>query len=134
MNIKGKTIGVNNGLKLKNGETYFVVVRATNELGYSYSLRSDGITVQQEQLLPGRVHDGLIPGLSINFQAPTDRLSAHWDYFGLERRKIIGHSGTWTINVRMKLDISTKTLLIMNNSYIRLKLHPCSCNLFIIHC
>ena len=69
-------------LNLKDGESYFVIVRATNQLGFTYSLRSDGLTVQLEPLLPGHVRDGDIAGVDLNFQLSVTTLSANWDGFG----------------------------------------------------
>ena len=69
-------------LNLKDGESYFVIVRATNKLGFTYSLRSDGLTVQLEPLLPGNVRDGDIAGVDLNLQLSVTTLSANWDGFG----------------------------------------------------
>ncbi|XP_070573609.1 uncharacterized protein [Ptychodera flava] len=80
---EGMTYGVNDALNMKDGESYYVVVRATNLLGYSYSLRSDGITIQREPLLPGHVRDGDVMGYDINFQASVKYLAGNWDAFGI---------------------------------------------------
>ena len=69
-------------LQLTDGETYFVTVRTTNQLGYTYSTRSDGITVQVEPLLPGVVRDGHITGFDLNYQPSVTTLSGNWDWFG----------------------------------------------------
>ena len=55
MSIAGRTSGMNDGLTLSNLKTYYQLVRVTNALGYTYTLRSDGITVHQELLIPGEV-------------------------------------------------------------------------------
>ena len=69
-------------LNLKDGESYFVIVRATNQLGFASSVRSDGLTVQLEPLLPGHVRDGDIAGVDLNLQLSVSTLSANWDGFG----------------------------------------------------
>ncbi|XP_077996024.1 uncharacterized protein LOC144449371 [Glandiceps talaboti] len=83
----GMTRGVNDELDMRDGESYYLVVRATNKLGYSYSLRSDGITIQKEPLLPGHVRDGDIAGYDINYQKSITSLSGNWDIFGINRQK-----------------------------------------------
>ena len=47
-------------------------------------VRSNGITVKVEPLIPGVVRDGPIIGYSLNFQPETTSLSANWDGFGAE--------------------------------------------------
>ena len=69
-------------LPLKDGESYFVVVRATNKLGYVHTIPSDGVTVKLEPLLPGNVRDGDITGKDLNYQPSVTSLSANWDGFG----------------------------------------------------
>ena len=65
-----------------DGETYYSVVRATNAMGVTTTIRSDGITVQREPLIPGRVLDGLLEGYDLTYQKETDTLSASWSGFG----------------------------------------------------
>ena len=60
-------------------------LEVTNALGFTYTLHSDGVTVQLEPLIPGEVRDGPIPGVDLNFQAPTNMLSANWDGFGTDK-------------------------------------------------
>ncbi|XP_077992165.1 uncharacterized protein LOC144446291 [Glandiceps talaboti] len=79
-----QTYGMNDEVALSDGESYFLVVRATNLLGYTQSLRSDGITVQKEPLLPGQVRDGDVLGFDINYQPSVTTLSANWDGFGYD--------------------------------------------------
>ncbi|XP_078585863.1 uncharacterized protein LOC144867674 [Branchiostoma floridae x Branchiostoma japonicum] len=69
---------------LRDGETYYTVVRATNHLGYSYSIRSDGVTIKLEALVPGVVRDGPIIGFDLSYQQSVTSLSANWDRFGKE--------------------------------------------------
>lgn len=69
-------------LNLKDGEAYFVIVRATNKLGFAYTMHSDGLTVQLEPMLPGNVRDGDIVGVDLNYQLSVTTLSANWDGFG----------------------------------------------------
>lgn len=47
--------GLNDGLSLLDLETYYQLLKVTNALGYSYTLRSDGITIKQDSLIPGLV-------------------------------------------------------------------------------
>eukprot|EP00058_Branchiostoma_floridae_P003027 XP_002588515.1 hypothetical protein BRAFLDRAFT_79470 [Branchiostoma floridae] len=79
---QGQTYGNNNELKMHDGQTFFVAVRATNEMDFTYTVRSDGITVMLEPLIPGEVRDGDIVGYDLNFQPSVTSLSANWDRFG----------------------------------------------------
>ena len=74
-------------LDLKNGETYFFIVTATNALGYTYSLYSNGITIRLEPLLPGNVRDGNIFGVDLNYQPSVTTISANWDGFGYDKNE-----------------------------------------------
>ena len=74
-------------LPLTDGESYFVVVRATNKLGYVNTIHSDGVTVQVEPLLPGNVRDGDLVGKDLNYQQSITSISANWDAFGQSRGK-----------------------------------------------
>ena len=69
-------------LGVKDGESYFVVLRVTNKLGFIYTVHSNGVTVKLEPLLPGNVRDGDIVGTDLNYQPSVTSLSANWDGFG----------------------------------------------------
>ncbi|XP_070562157.1 uncharacterized protein [Ptychodera flava] len=90
--------GMNDGFNMKNGETYYLVVRATNLLGYASSLRSNGITIQLEPLAPRDVRDGAVYGFDLNYQSSITTLSANWDAFGLHSIEAIGQSGGQVID------------------------------------
>ncbi|XP_078621329.1 uncharacterized protein LOC144887805 [Branchiostoma floridae x Branchiostoma japonicum] len=80
-----QTFGDNSNVKAKDGESFYVVVRGTNQLGDSFVLRSDGISIRKEPLIPGEVRDGPVLGLDQNFQLSITTLSANWDQFGIDR-------------------------------------------------
>ncbi|CAH1239174.1 HEG1 [Branchiostoma lanceolatum] len=84
---RGQTSGNNNELQMHDGETFFVAVRATNEMDFTYTVRSDGITVMLEPLIPGEVRDGGIVGYDLNLQPSITTLSANWDSFGDRRHQ-----------------------------------------------
>ncbi|XP_066289761.1 uncharacterized protein [Branchiostoma lanceolatum] len=86
----GQTYGNNNELQMRDGETFFVAVRATNEMDFTYTVRSDGITVMLEPMIPGEVRDGVIVGYDLNFQPSITSLSANWDRFGENRDNVQG--------------------------------------------
>ena len=73
------------GIILNDGASFFVELRVTNALDYSYSIHSDGVKIELEPLLAGDVRDGTIPGVDLNFQASVDTLSANWDGFGSDK-------------------------------------------------
>ncbi|XP_052806219.1 uncharacterized protein LOC128235437 [Mya arenaria] len=76
------THGVNDQLDLKEGERYYSLLRVTNAIGYSYTLRSNGVTVSSDVLIPGEVYDGLIQGYDLSVQQSRTNVSANWDAFG----------------------------------------------------
>ncbi|XP_078695732.1 uncharacterized protein LOC144924477 [Branchiostoma floridae x Branchiostoma belcheri] len=86
----GQEYANNNELKMQDGETFFIAVRATNEMDFSYTVRSDGITVMLEPLIPGEVRDGDIVGYDLNFQPSVTSVSANWDRFGQNRDNVEG--------------------------------------------
>lgn len=69
-------------VRLYNEESYRVLVQAIDHTGQVYILRSDGVTVTTEGLVPNIVLDGPIPGEDLNYQEPTDYLSSYWAEFG----------------------------------------------------
>ena len=69
-------------VRLYNEESYRVLVQAMDITGEIYSLRSNGLTVTIDDLVPNIVQDGPIPDEDLNYQEPVDYLSAHWGRFG----------------------------------------------------
>lgn len=71
------------GLSLRSGELYYSLLRVTNALNYTYIIRSNGVTVEDDPLIPGSVYDGYITGFDLNIQPSPRKISANWDGFGL---------------------------------------------------
>ena len=69
-------------VRLFDQESYRILVQAVDYSGEVFILRSDGLTVTTDELLPNVVQDGPIVGQDLNYQEPTTYLSAHWDEFG----------------------------------------------------
>lgn len=69
-------------VRLYNEESYRILVQAVDYSGEVVVLRSDGLTVTTEALVPSVVQDGPIIGQDLNYQEPTTYLSAHWMEFG----------------------------------------------------
>ena len=67
---------------LYNEESYRVLLQAIDSTGEVFILRSNGLTVTTDELVPNVVQDGPIPNEDLNYQEPTDYLSAHWAEFG----------------------------------------------------
>lgn len=84
-----KTRGLNDGLVMKNLETYINLVKVTNAIGYEYTMRSNGVTVQETPILPGKVFDGDIDGYDLNYQPTKSTVSANWIGFGLPADTIV---------------------------------------------
>ncbi|CAG2210833.1 unnamed protein product [Mytilus edulis] len=77
------TDGMTDGLSLENGKMYYSLVKVTNKLNYTYILRSDGVTIEKNPLLPGKVFDGDVTGYDINYLPSNKIVYANWDGFGL---------------------------------------------------
>ena len=67
---------------LFNGETYRVLVQATDLTGRVHMLCSNGSAVTTRGLKTGVVRDGLVEGFELNFQVSVSALSAYWSDFG----------------------------------------------------
>ena len=78
-----KTSGINDELDMLNGELYYSLLRVTNALDHTYIIRSNGVTVKQEPLIPGKVFDGEVIGYDLNFLKSIAMVTANWDGFGL---------------------------------------------------
>lgn len=84
-----KTSGLIDGLVLVNSETYINLLRVTNSIGYQYTKRSSGVTIQGTPLLPGKVYDGSIAGFDLNVLPSPRTVSANWNGFGLPADAIV---------------------------------------------
>ena len=74
---------MNDELQMLNGELYYSLLRVTNALNYTYIMRSNGVTIKQDPLIPGKVFDGDVIGYDLNFLRSKAMVSANWDGFGL---------------------------------------------------
>ncbi len=100
--VGDRTSDTNIEIEMKDGETYYTVVRATNALNIPITLRSDGITVKRDPLIPGQVYDGLLVGFDLTYQKETDTISASWSGFGkgAPAKEIVKHTGkSWIIGL-----------------------------------
>ena len=82
MDILGMVSGIVDDVTLNDGESFYVVVKATNALGHVISHHSNGVTIILEPLVPGIVRDGDVIGTDLNFWPHIDHLTANWDSFG----------------------------------------------------
>ena len=74
---------MNDELQMLNGELYYSLLRVTNALNYTYTMRSNGVTIKQDPLLPGKVFDGDVDGYDLNFLGSKAMVTANWNGFGL---------------------------------------------------
>ncbi|XP_046574117.1 uncharacterized protein LOC124282192 [Haliotis rubra] len=81
-NTEGRTNGVNDQLAMRNMERYCQYLRVTNALNYTYTIRSNGITIEDDPLVPGQVNDGDVVGFDLQFLRTKSKVSANWDKFG----------------------------------------------------
>ncbi|VDI79784.1 Hypothetical predicted protein [Mytilus galloprovincialis] len=88
-----KTSGTNDELEMLNGELYYSLLRVTNALNYTYMIRSNGVTVKQEPLIPGKVFDGNVKGYDLNFINSKAMVTVNWDGFG------------WPVNTLTQVDV-----------------------------
>ena len=88
------------GLPLENGKMYYSLLKVTNALNYTYILRSNGVTVEKNPLLPGKVFDGDVSGYDLNFLPSKTVVYANWDGFGLPADAMVQVdvlSGMWNM-------------------------------------
>ncbi|XP_048258717.1 uncharacterized protein LOC124137708 isoform X1 [Haliotis rufescens] len=81
-NTEGRTNGVNDQLGMQNMERYYQYLRVTNAMDYTYTIRSNGITIDDDPLVPGQVNDGDVVGFDLVFFRTKSKVSANWDKFG----------------------------------------------------
>ncbi|XP_048250418.1 uncharacterized protein LOC124151537 [Haliotis rufescens] len=82
VDTEGRTFGVNDQLTMKNKQRFYQLLRVTNALGFTYTLKSNGITVRDDPLVPGEVNDGDVIGFDLQFLRTTTKVSANWGMFG----------------------------------------------------
>lgn len=51
-------------------------------LKYTFTVRSNGVTIQLDPLLPGNVFDGYLAGIDLNFQTSKSKITGNWNGFG----------------------------------------------------
>ena len=74
---------MNDELDMLNGELYYSLLRVTNALDYTYIIRSNGVTIKREPLIPGKLFDGEVIGYDLSFLRSIAMVTANWDGFGL---------------------------------------------------
>lgn len=79
---------MNDQLDLKEGQRYYSLVKITNAIGYSYILRSNGVTISSNLLIPGEVYDGSVEGYDLTVIPSRTVVSANWGKFGEGRETI----------------------------------------------
>jgi len=94
MYLSASTHGVNDQLNLKEGQRYYSLVNITNALGYSYILRSNGVTISSNLLIPGEVYDGLVTGYDLTVVPSRTIVSTNWDNFGKSREDVLNKIDT----------------------------------------
>ena len=82
--FSAQTFGDNDNMMMSNYESYFILVNATNVLGFSQIIRSDGIAIQKDPLYPGTVNDGDVTGFDLLYWPFTNKVTANWDHFGVQ--------------------------------------------------
>ena len=80
--VQNDILLITDQVKLYNEETYRVLVQASDITGEVFILRSNGVTVTTDDLVPGLIWDGPNPNEDLSYQEPTDYLSASWSEFG----------------------------------------------------
>ena len=78
----GTTDSSNDNLAMQQDSKVYINVTMLSSLGYVRSMRSDGVIVQVDPLIPGLVYDGPIPGYDFDSQASLTSIMANWNSFG----------------------------------------------------
>ncbi|XP_041378093.1 uncharacterized protein LOC121390363 [Gigantopelta aegis] len=79
---EGRLVGVNDDLQMIGKEQYYIKLRVTNKEGYTYTIRSNGIQIEEDPLKPGNVYIGDVVGFSLKFLPTKRKVTANWDRFG----------------------------------------------------
>lgn len=98
--------GMLDGIHMKDRELYYSLLRVTNALNYTYIIRSNGVTIEEDPLLPGKVFDGYITGFDLNILPSQRKVTANWDGFGLPA------SASFQVDVEGRF--SLKSIIVMN--------------------
>lgn len=88
------THGINDQVELIEGQRYYSLVHIRNAIGYSYILRSNGVTVSSNLLIPGEVYDGLVTGYDLTVIPSRTIISVNWDNFGRNREDLLNKIDT----------------------------------------
>ena len=72
----------NDNLAMQQDSKVYITVTMFSSIGYVRSMRSDGVIVQVDPLIPGIVYDGPIPGYDFDSQASLTSIMANWNSFG----------------------------------------------------
>ena len=78
----GTTDSSNDNLAMQQDSKVYISVTMFSSIGYVRSMRSDGVVVQVDPLIPGLVYDGPIPGYDFDSQASLTSIMANWNSFG----------------------------------------------------
>ncbi|WAR05119.1 hypothetical protein MAR_020488, partial [Mya arenaria] len=100
------THGVNDQLDVEEGERYYSLLRVTNAIGYSYTVRSNGVTISSDLLIPGEVYDGSIIGYDVSVQQSRTNVSANWDAFGKGNTALMDEIETGNEGLETEMDKS----------------------------
>ncbi|KAK3609657.1 hypothetical protein CHS0354_035942 [Potamilus streckersoni] len=88
LDVGVETIGTNSNLNLHGDQRYYTLVRVTNAIGYQYILRSNGVTVNVDNLPAGMVYDGDLIGYDLPILTNGSKVTANWEGFGASRDTI----------------------------------------------
>uniref|UniRef100_A0A1I8J5S5 GPS domain-containing protein n=1 Tax=Macrostomum lignano TaxID=282301 RepID=A0A1I8J5S5_9PLAT len=92
------TRGSHTGLNLQNGETYFAIVSGTTALSHIITVRSSGVVIRLEPIIPGHVFDGSIAGIDLHKQKSYTQLSCNWMGFGNDTILINPNGGSNSVD------------------------------------
>ena len=87
--LVGEGIQSNDQLHLFHGEVCYSLLRVTNALGFQYMLRSDGITIHDQPLVPGFVYDGDVIGYDLDVINSKSTVTCNWKGFGTAESRTV---------------------------------------------
>ena len=106
---------------MQNAETYYSLLRVTNADGYVYVLRSDGVTIHNQPLVPGSVFDGDVFGIDLNVVSSKEQATCNWDGFGIVRNEnheeILTGKGTYFENLKSSLNCNITFTFVIKFSF-----------------
>ena len=110
---------MNDDLEMIGKEQYYIKLRVTNKEGFTYTVWSNGVQIEEDPLKPGNVYVGGAVGFTLKFLPTMRKVTANWDSFGNDGNEagdeeaiVAGNKMIkWTVLVMMEMRLGMRRLL-----------------------